>query len=373
MLQTEQLRNLLVLHRASGVGLRTMQKLLAKFSSVEEILRADTLLLRNLGLSEEIIAGIKQPDWQAIERDLVWASRDKQSIIAFTDLIYPILLKEIVGAPLVMFVKGDAAILHDPQLAVVGSRNPTATGKENAYAFAKCLVATGVTITSGLALGIDTAGHRGALDGGGHTIAVMGAGLDYLYPKRNIKLAEEIVAGGGALVSEFPLGVAPTPLNFPQRNRIISGLSLGTLVVEAALHSGSLITANFALEQGREVFAIPGSIHNPLARGCHGLLRQGAKLVESVSDILEELLPLVTGASNPHIMLKEEITGVAAVNKLDSSLQKLLNCLGDETTSIDMLLERSKLTIGEITTMLVTLEMSGYIKNVPGGYVRVCN
>ncbi len=208
---------------------------------------------------------------------------------------YPALLASIPDPPLALFVEGDADVLALPQLAVVGSRNPTAHGRDTAVQFAAHLARSGLAITSGLALGIDAASHRGALQAGGRTVAVLGCGLDTIYPRENEPLAAAITAGGGALVADLPTGTAPLKQHFPRRNRIISGLSVGTLVVEAALRSGSLITARLAGEQGREVFAIPGSIHNPLARGCHRLIRQGAKLVEDADDIFVELGALLAG------------------------------------------------------------------------------
>jgi DNA processing protein len=237
-------------------------------------------------------------------------------------------------------------------------------GAETARDFARSLSRAGLVITSGLALGVDSASHQGALDGGGQTVAVFGTGLDRVYPARNRKLAHAIVEQGGALVSEYPPGMEPLPANFPRRNRIISGLSLGTLVVEAALRSGSLITARYAAEQGREVFAIPGSIHNPLARGCHRLIRQGAKLVETAQDIIEELAPQLRAA----LAEAGPDRGEAEQPGMDEEYRRLLECLDDGTSSVDQLVQRSGLTADAVSSMLLLLELQGYVVSTAGGY-----
>jgi DNA processing protein len=248
---------------------------------------------------------------------------------------------------------------------MVGSRNPTASGQQTATEFARHLSASGLIITSGLALGIDAASHQGALDAAGATIAVMGTGLDRVYPARHRDLARQI-AGEGALISEFPVGTPPLAENFPRRNRIISGLSLGTLVVEAALRSGSLISARNAGEQGREVFAIPGSIHNPLARGCHHLIRQGAKLVETAQDVIDELGALAVACLEQHNPGPPDEHPDQA-RELDGDYLQLLDNIEFESTSIDQLVTSSGLTPAEVSSMLLQLEMSGYIASSPGG------
>lgn len=257
---------------------------------------------------------------------------------------------------------------------MVGSRNPSMSGEETAREFARHLAATGLSITSGLALGIDGASHSGALMADGITIAVMGTGLDRVYPASQHALAHEI-AQQGALVSEFPLGTQLRPGNFPRRNRIISGMALGTLVVEAAEKSGSLITARLASEQGREVFAIPGSIHNPLARGCHKLIRQGAKLVETAGDVLEELAPLLSGMQPlPYADDTDDTGAVEPQHQLDSEYQLLLECMGFDPVQIDLLIERSGLTAEEVSSMLILLELEGHVSSAPGGiYCRIGN
>jgi len=254
---------------------------------------------------------------------------------------------------------------------MVGSRNPSTPGQETAREFAHHLAASGLTITSGLAIGIDGACHSGALEADGITIAVAGTGLDRVYPASQHTLAHEI-AQQGALVSEFPTGTQVRPGNFPRRNRIISGLSLGTLVVEAAEKSGSLITARLASEQGREVFAIPGSIHNPLARGCHRLIRQGAKLVETAGDILEELAPLLQDLKP--LPQTEHMDSDRQEPVLDSDYKLLLECMGFDSVQVDTLIERSGLTAEEVSSMLILLELDGHVSSAPGGiYCRTGN
>ena len=252
------------------------------------------------------------------------------------------------------------------QLAIVGSRRATASGLQTAEEFAYHLAMSGLVITSGLALGIDGASHRGALNANGHTIGVAGTGLNQLYPPANRKLAVEIMERQGAVISEFPLNTFPKAANFPRRNRIISGLSVGVLVVEAALKSGSLITVKHALEQGREVFAIPGSIHNPLARGCHHLIRQGAKLVETASDIQEELHGFASLAARP-----EQPGSGAGALKMSLENSKIFEHIGYETTPIDMIILRSGLTAAEVSSILLKLELQGFVQSVTGGYIRV--
>ena len=277
---------------------------------------------------------------------------------------------EIADPPPVLFVHGDPTLLVRPQLAMVGSRNPTPGGSETAQAFACHLAQAGLVITSGLALGIDGASHRGALEGGGATLAVAGTGLDRVYPASHRGLAHAIVANG-ALISELPPGAPPLPEHFPRRNRIISGLSAGTLVVEAAANSGSLITARLAAEQGREVFAIPGSIHNPLARGCHGLIKQDAKLVETAQDILEELAPLTGIFTLPvkHLGEKGNETPLCTVEQ-----KALLERLSFEPVAVDTIIRRSGLTPEVVSSILLTLELQGYVISSAGGcYSRIGN
>jgi DNA processing protein len=277
---------------------------------------------------------------------------------------YPALLGAIDDPPEWLYVRGDAAVLHLPCLAIVGSRNPTRGGEQNAYEFARYLGRHGFCIVSGLAAGIDAAAHRGALAAGAATVAFLGHGIDTVYPARHRELADEI-ASRGALVSEFPLGTPPMKPLFPQRNRLISGLSLGTVVVEAARQSGSLITARLAAEQGREVFALPGSIHNPMARGCHRLIRDGAKLVESAEDIVNELGALAGGVLQFSEQAPEPAGGPLAGE--DAGYRSLHAVLGHDPVSIDELASRSGLTIDELSSMLLILELSGKVEKLSGG------
>lgn len=364
-LSAEQLRYWLALWRTPQIGSRRLLKLLTVFPQPEEIFQASNAQLSALGLSEIIIQALRQPDWVAVEHDLKWQQGRNRHIIIYTDKNYPPLLQQISAPPALLFVEGNIELLHGLQLAVVGSRNPSPSGADNARQFASYLAAGGLTIVSGLALGIDTAAHSGALAANGKTIAVLGSGLDQVYPHSNLTLAEKIIANG-ALVSEYPPDTAPQAKYFPQRNRIICGLSLGVLVVEATLRSGSLITARLAAEQGREVFAIPGSIHNPLARGCHYLIRQGAKLVETAQDIVEEL-----GALGNFVAQQSPSSTSTSSVKLNTQQQQLLEFIGFEPTSIDQLMNRSGLSAQTIAALALTLELEGKICSVPGGYTRL--
>ena len=322
-----------------------------------------------MALSEATLAWLKQPDWQAVGKDLRWLESTGNRLMSCLDADFPALLKQISDPPIALFLRGNSELLDSPQLAIVGSRNPSGEGRRNAEEFAAYLARCGLSITSGMALGIDAAGHRGALKANGATVAVWGTGLDKVYPPSHRELAEEI-AMHGLLVSEFPPGTPPLPYNFPRRNRLISGLSVGTLVVEAAQSSGSLITARLASEQGREVFAIPGSIHNPLARGCHRLIREGAKLVESAGDILEELAPLLKLDS---VRAPEQSHSDApATATEDPEYRLLLNSMDYAPTSVDALVERTGLTPDVVSSMLLMLELQGQVEATPGGhYSRV--
>ncbi|MFQ6021449.1 MAG: DNA-processing protein DprA [Acidiferrobacterales bacterium] len=365
----DTLRCWLALHRVPGLGVQAVETLVDGLGSVDAIFSAPRSRLQPLlgGATPTVEAILAGPDPKLLEQDLAWVQSADHHLLTFHDPQYPQLLREIAQPPLLLFVVGDRALLQTPQLAIVGSRNPTPAGLENTTAFAGALAQAGLTITSGLALGIDSAAHRGALDAGGRTVAVLGTGVEQVYPARNAALARRI-REQGVLVSEFPLGTPPKSVNFPRRNRIISGLSLGTLVVEAAAESGSLITARFAGEQGREVFAVPGSIHSPLARGCHALIRQGAKLVETAQDVLEELGALA--------MLVQNLIAVGPANS-DASVEDprtraLLDYIGYDPVSIDTLIERSGLTADCISSMLLKMELSGIVKACPGGkYMRL--
>jgi DNA processing protein len=295
------------------------------------------------------------------QADLKWAEKDQHHLLRPDSPDFPDLLRQLSDPPELLYVVGDLGALHLPALSIVGSRNPTRGGEQNAYEFAKHMGRSGFCIVSGLAQGIDTAAHKGALDGDAKTVAFLGHGIDRIYPSANKSLAASI-ARQGALVSEFPLGSPPRREHFPQRNRLISGLGLGTLVVEAARRSGSLISARLAAEQGREVFAIPGSIHNPLSRGCHQLIRQGAKLVESAQDIVAELGPLAG-----HLMQNAEPEFSAPQKEHNAARLELLDHIGFDPVSADSLAQRSGLTIEHVSSMLLILELEGQIEAQSGG------
>lgn len=349
------------LQRVTGGG-ATLRHLLERFENIEAICEAPRgeLLPCFGGDQTPVDALLAGPDPTQYSRELAWLDEPGNHLLIESDPDYPRLLRELAGAPPLLFVRGDPQLLSGPQLAVVGSRNPTHGGVENARAFSTHLARAGLGITSGLALGIDAAAHEAALDAGGVTIAVAATGLDRVYPAAHRALAHRI-AEHGALVSEFPLGMPPLRENFPRRNRLISGLALGVLVVEAAERSGSLITARLATEQGREVFAIPGSIHSPLARGCHALIRQGAKLVETANDILEELGPLAQLVLAAPVA--EESPPVAA----SGDEARLLELMGHDPVEPDMLVERSGLTAGAVSSMLLLMELRGLVGSCPGG------
>lgn len=285
------------------------------------------------------------------------------------DAGYPALLREIARPPPQLYIRGAVAVLSLPQLAIVGSRSATPTGAETARDFSSHLAARGFCITSGLAEGIDAAAHRGALAVGGRTVAVCGTGPDIVYPRHHEGLAAEIIASGGAIVSEFAPGTAVHRGNFPRRNRLISGLAVGTLVVEAGVRSGALITARHALEQGREVFAIPGSIHNPVARGCHHLLRNGAKLVETATDIVEELAGLLAtlGLDDTPQRAGPSPEATACPAENDADYAGLLAAMAWDPVDADTLVARSGLTIGDVSSMLLLLEMQGSVRALSGG------
>lgn len=386
MTQTEDsLRSWLALNHIPNLGPVRIHSLLNIFENPSAILNAGLSGWKEAGLSEKMIHQLSVPDWDKVDADLKWLEQENASILTLDDESYPSLLKNIPDAPPILYVLGQVEILNLPQLAIVGSRNPTHAGKDTAHNFAAYLTSVGMTVTSGMALGIDTAAHQGALDsmnkgvaGNGFTVAVTGTGLDRVYPAKNRELAHKI-AEYGALVSEYAPGTPPLPGNFPRRNRIISGLSMGVLVVEAALQSGSLITARLANDQGREVFAVPGSIHHPLAKGCHALIRQGAKLVETADHILEELGAFAamidkfatsavdSGYSEQNSDQKNEMESNFILN-VDDEYKQVLQCVDFEPTSVDKVVARSGLTAEAVCSMLLVLELQGYVTALSGGY-----
>lgn len=373
----EELRARLHFWRAKGIGPGSIRRIVEHFGGAAAALEVSDHALLEAGLRKEGIAAWRNLSVDAAKPDWQWLQASAEHyILTPEDSRYPALLKRIRTAPPVLFVLGNPDLLNDPQIAMVGSRNPTQGGKENARAFAAHFAVNGLTVTSGLAVGIDAYSHEAALDGGGNTIAVVGNGLDIIYPLRNRKLAERIAAQG-AIVSEFPIGIQAHPQHFPRRNRIISGMSFGVLVVEAALQSGTLVTARHGMEQGREVFAIPGSIHNPLARGCHHLIRQGAKLVETATDILEEIAPQL------NVWLQQDKTGqqaqlpitsgpVAVDEPLDPEYAQVLAALGYEPLPVDQIILNTGLTADTVSSILLMLELQGLVTACGGGhYMRL--
>jgi len=356
----EDLAAWLRLSLAPGLGSEGFRRLLAAFGGPEQALAASRAALAR-HVAEPVAAAIKQGGQdQAVAAVSAWLERPDNHVLTLADAGYPRQLLQIPDPPPLLYVKGRTELLSRPALAVVGSRHATAQGLANAETFARTFSDAGLTVVSGLALGVDAAAHRGGLAGASSSVAVLGTGADIVYPARNRELAHEL-AGRGALVSEFPLGTHPLAANFPRRNRLISGLSLGCLVVEAAVDSGSLITARLAAEQGREVFAIPGSIHSPLAKGCHALIKQGAKLAESARDILEELRLPAPGPAAP-----------ADDADIDARSRALLDALGHDPCDPDTLAARCGLTAAETAALLTQLELEGRIAPLPGGlYQRV--
>jgi len=363
----------LALILAPGLGNRSFTRLLEHFGEPLAWVERSDRELAQAGLSGDQIRALRQPEPADLARCQAWLADARHHLVTLNDPYYPPLLKQIPDPPPALFVAGDPEHLVKPQLAIVGSRNATAGGLAHARDFSATLAATGLVITSGLAAGIDGAAHEACLDAGGCTIAITGTGLDRVYPARHRELAHRIMRQG-ALVSQFPPGTGPRRGHFPIRNRLISGMSLGTLVVEAGLHSGSLITARLASEQGREVFAIPGSVHNPLARGCHRLIRDGAKLVETAAEVAEELRPLAGQLAQA---LAELLTdeGARALDsaaraphmKLDPEYERLLEAVGFDPTPVDEIIHRSQLTTAAVSSMLLMLELEGHVAAHPGG------
>ena len=342
---------------APGLGDQTLRRLLAEFGLPARVFDSGATAVAAVvgsGLAQRIFAHDREA---MVERTLAWCEAAGQRIVTLADREYPPQLLEIPDPPGLLYCRGDHSMLPRRALAIVGSRNATPQGLSNAEQFARAFSEAGVTIVSGLALGIDAAAHRGALAGAGGTIAVLGTGADIAYPAKNRALYDAIAARG-LIVSEFPLGTPAVAANFPRRNRIISGLARGVLVVEAAMESGSLISARLAGEQGRDLFAIPGSIHSPLSRGCHALIKQGAKLVDSAADVLSELQPAAVAAD--------------AARSAHATDAGLLRFMGHDPCNVDILVQRSGLTADVVSAMLLQLELEGRVASLPGGrYQRV--
>jgi DNA processing protein len=362
----------ITLTRAPALNAANVLAALERLETASGIVAASEALRERAGIPAAARDFLRQigcgPD--AAERK--WLQSERHHLLPITDPRYPKLLRSLTDCPIALYVAGNIDALCDPQLAVVGSRNPTPQGRDTAFDFAHYLAQRGLAITSGLAQGIDAAAHRGALAAQGITVAVLGNGIDVMYPRRNRNLSE-IIERHGALISEFPLGTAPRRAHFPRRNRIIAGMTLGTLVVEAANRSGSKITARAANDCGREIFAIPGSIHNPLSRGCHELIKQGAKLTETPDDILSELNFSAFFANDS----RAAATGAkrnSGPSGMDKEHKILLDALGFDPADLDMLVVRTGFKPEAVSSMMLILELEGHVQAAPGGrYSRVAN
>ena len=365
----------LLITRTKGLGIQKIKQLLSYYTCIENVF-SERSFPAHLKLSQSIVNALINPDLKSIEHDLNWLEKANNHILSFDDALYPPLLKKTDSPPPLLFITGNPECLLTPQLAVVGSRNASTVGLKNTRSFCYSLAKGGLTITSGMALGVDGMAHKAAIDAQGQTVAVMGTGLDSVYPSKHKELAHEI-AKNGALVSEFHTNTKPHSYNFPRRNRIICGLSLGTLVMEASIKSGTLITARQTMEINRPVMAIPGSIHSPMARGCHFLIKQGAKLVESADEIVEELAPLAQSLS---LQLKETLKTLGektdkstkTEEKFDNEHLLVLENIQYEATPLEEIIRKSGLTAQDIASILLILELEDKINTLPGAcYVRV--
>ena len=339
-----------------GIGASTLRALLGKFGLPEAVLARGRAELAQFLSAQTLDALASQAVQESVRRALDWASAEAHHVVTLADDAYPRALLETADPPALLYAHGRLQLLQHPAIAIVGSRNATAQGMANAEQFAAALSAAGLTIVSGLALGIDAAAHRGGLAGPSATVAVLGTGIDVVYPQRNAELAAEI-ARRGLLLSEFALGTAAVAHNFPRRNRLISGLARGCLVVEAALPSGSLVTARLAAEQGRDVFAIPGSIHSPLSKGCHELIKTGAKLVESAEDVLAELSGFRPSGR----------ASTAEPRGAGQPASGLLAVMGHDPVDVDFLCERAGMSAEQVASQLLRLELEGRVTALPGG------
>lgn len=352
---------------AQQVAGRRLGHALAAAGSAAALLAEPDAALGAAGLEHETIRALREPAADVLDGWRGWLDAPGRGLVVAGSAAYPALLAAIPDAPLALWTRGaDTALLAAPQVAIVGSRSATLGGRKTAAAFARYLSRRGIAVTSGLAIGIDAAGHLGAMDGDGGTVAVLGCGIDRIYPRINARLADTI-AERGLLVSEYAPGTPVRAEQFPKRNRIIAGLALGTVVVEAARRSGSLITARLAGEYGRDVFAVPGSIYNDRARGCHALIRDGARLVEQPAEILAEIAPSIDLESDAGEATERDEPGA---HKLDAQYRKLLDLLGFDAIDQQTLVEQAGLTPGELSSMLLILELEGYVEALPGG--RYC-
>jgi DNA processing protein len=365
-----ELRDWIRLMQTDGVGVEMARRLLTTFGLPGDIFSAGFDALRAVAPERIARALLQTPTammQNRIELTLDWAAQPGRRILTLADADYPQALLNIADPPILLYIQGRDRLLSATSLAVVGSRNATVQGIQNAERFSEAASRAGLTVVSGLALGIDAAAHHGGLRGSGSSVAVIGTGIDIVYPMRNRALAQRL-AEEGCIVSEYPLGMPPVAANFPRRNRIISGLARAVLVVEAAAQSGSLITARTAAEQGRDVFAIPGSIHSPLSKGCHQLIKQGAKLIESAQDILEELGKLPLLARHP-----QAPANTSAIAPANHDADALLGAMGFDPVDADVLSLRSGLSAAMLSEQLLALELDGAVECLPGGRYRRVN
>jgi DNA processing protein len=362
-----ELKSWLMLAQVPHFSIGKFKKLKQKFNvELSELFSASKASLEKLGFNQQQIEVILYPNMSSINDSLQWLNAaNNRFLLDFDHPCYPDLLKQISSPPPLIYGYGNPKHLNNYQIAIVGSRVPSPQGRENARFFASRLSECGWTITSGLALGIDGLSHHGALLGGFTTIAVLGTAIDKMYPRRHIKLAEDILQNDGVIISEFSPNTPGRPEYFPRRNRIISGLSVGTLIVEAAIKSGSLITARCALEQNREVFALPGNIHNPMSAGCHHLIQQGAKLVTCLEDINEEFQHLILPITSKNEDKSEK-------NMLQSlASDKLLDSVDFEITALDIVAQRSGIEVADVMSQLLEYELRGLVTSDPGGYIKL--
>ncbi len=369
-LDRDEIRAWLTLLRAPGLGASATRELVGRHGGAAAALANGC---RDARTPESARAWLEAPDIAVIDSDLAWLGAPDHHLVVATSEDFPALLRNAHNPPAALFVAGDPACLWTPQIAIVGARSASSGGMANARAFAKTFAQSGNTVTSGLAEGVDGAAHEGALDGGGNTVAVLGTGPDLVYPRQHRELAQRI-ATHGALVSEFPPGTPGKPENFPRRNRLIATLSLGTLVIEASLKSGSLITARLAAEAGREVFALPGSIHSPLSRGCHKLIRDGARLVETADEVLEELRGmgglLAEGLRRRLTAVDGAPAAATQASERDPEYTRLLAALDTEPAALDELAVRTGLPAAALSSMLLVLELDGAVSAENGRYAR---
>lgn len=365
--EINELENWLKLAQIPNFSVISLKKLKQKRNvELSELFVTSKSALEKLGFKPPQVEAILHPDMNAINLSLAWLNvANNRFLIHFDHPSYPARLKQISSPPPLLYGYGNPRHLNNYQVAIVGSRTPSPQGKENARFFASRLSACGWTITSGLALGIDGLSHQGAVTGGFTTIAVLGTAIDKMYPRRHIQLAEQILQNDGVIISEFCPNTPGRPEYFPRRNRIISGLSVGTLIVEAAIRSGSLITAKYALEQNREVFALPGNIHNPMSAGCHHLIQQGAKLVTCVEDINEEFQHLILPT------LGKKVDEIEKNMPQSLASDKLLDSVDFEVTPLDIVAQRSGIEIADVMSQLLEYELRGLVTAVPGGYIKL--